>query len=123
MMTRRFVEVTIALALLVGAAPASLASRQSPAAVESLVSRAEVGRPGGQLVMISARDMGVRKRLRDRVQALVAEHLPIIPPASPHVLVGAIRGLGNFRPTVLDHHALWNVDELSWRGGSSGARR
>jgi hypothetical protein len=35
--------------------------------------------------------------------------------ASPNVLVGADKSLGNFRPTVLDHHTLWNVDELFWR--------
>jgi len=72
---------------------------------------------------IAARDVRLRKRLYDRVQELVAQNLPIIPLASPHVLVGATRGLGNFRPTVFDHHALWNVDELFWRGGPAGARR
>jgi peptide/nickel transport system substrate-binding protein len=72
---------------------------------------------------IGARDVRLRKRLYDRVQELVAQNLPIIPVASPHVLVGATRGLGNFRPTVFDHHALWNVDELFWRGGPAGARR
>jgi peptide/nickel transport system substrate-binding protein len=72
---------------------------------------------------IAARDVRLRKRLYDRVQELVAQNLPIIPLASPHVLVGATRGLGNFRPTVFDHHALWNADELFWRGGPPGARR
>ena len=72
---------------------------------------------------VTARDVRLRKRLYDRVQELVARNLPIIPLASPHVLVGATRGLGNFRPTVFDHHALWNVDELFWRGGPPGARR
>jgi peptide/nickel transport system substrate-binding protein len=72
---------------------------------------------------IAARDGRLRKRLYDRVQELVAQNLPIIPLASPHVLVGAARGLGNFRPTVFDHHALWNADELFWRRGPPGARR
>lgn len=58
-----------------------------------------------------------------RVQELIARNLPIIPLVSPHVLVGATKGLGNLRPTVFDHHALWNVDELFWRGGPPGARR
>jgi peptide/nickel transport system substrate-binding protein len=58
---------------------------------------------------------GARKKLYDRVQEIVAEHLPIIPLASPHVLVGAKNGLGNFRPSVLDHNTLWNVEELYWR--------
>jgi peptide/nickel transport system substrate-binding protein len=72
---------------------------------------------------IAARDVRLRKRLYDRVQELVAQNLPIITLASPHVLVGATKGLGNFRPTVFDHHALWNADELFWRGGPPGARR
>jgi peptide/nickel transport system substrate-binding protein len=68
-------------------------------------------------------DAGERKRLYDRVQQLVAEHLPIIPLVSPNVLVGARKGLGNFRPTVLDPHALWNVEELLWRERRLGAPR
>jgi peptide/nickel transport system substrate-binding protein len=60
-------------------------------------------------------DNGERKRLYDRVQALVAENLPLIFLVSPNVLVGAHRSLGNFRPAVLDHHTLWNVEELFWR--------
>jgi peptide/nickel transport system substrate-binding protein len=60
-------------------------------------------------------DSAVRKRLYDRVQELVAENLPMIFLASPNVLVGANRSLGNFRPALLDHHTLWNVDELFWR--------
>lgn len=72
---------------------------------------------------IRTRDAARRKRLYDRVQALVAHHLPIIPLVSPNVLVGATRGLGNFRPTALDHHALWNVEELFWRVSRSGAEQ
>jgi peptide/nickel transport system substrate-binding protein len=56
-----------------------------------------------------------RKRLYDRVQALVAENLPLIFLAGPNVLVGAQKALGNFRPAVLDHQTLWNVEELFWR--------
>ncbi len=59
-----------------------------------------------------------RKRLYDRVQELAAAHLPIVPLASPHVLVGAKTGLANFRPALLDHHTLWNVEELYWTPGS-----
>ena len=70
---------------------------------------------------IKTRDAGRRKRLYDRVQQLVAENLPIISLVSPNVLVGATTGLGNFRPTVLDHPALWNVEELFWRGRRTGA--
>jgi peptide/nickel transport system substrate-binding protein len=60
-------------------------------------------------------DPAERKRLYDRVQALVAEDLPLIPLVSPNVLVGAKAGLGNFRPAILDPQVLWNVDELFWR--------
>jgi peptide/nickel transport system substrate-binding protein len=70
---------------------------------------------------LTTRDVQLRKRLYDRVQELVAENLPIISLVSPSVLVGATKGLGNFRPTILDHHALWNVEELFWRGRPSGA--
>jgi peptide/nickel transport system substrate-binding protein len=67
-------------------------------------------------------DPASRKRLYDRVQEIVAQHLPLIFLVSPNVLVGADRGLGNFRPAILDHHTLWNVEELFWRQKrSSGA--
>ncbi len=56
-----------------------------------------------------------RKRLFDRVQELIREHLPIICLVSPNVLVGADARLGNFRPAVLPPHVLWNADELFWR--------
>jgi peptide/nickel transport system substrate-binding protein len=69
---------------------------------------------------LTTRDVVLRKRLYDRVQALVAQNLPIISLVSPSVLVGATRGLGNFRPTVLDHHALSNVEELFWRRRPGG---
>jgi peptide/nickel transport system substrate-binding protein len=57
-----------------------------------------------------------RKRLYDRVQALAAEHLPLIPLVSPNVLVGGKAGLGNLRPAILEHSVLWNADEIFWRG-------
>jgi peptide/nickel transport system substrate-binding protein len=60
-------------------------------------------------------DAGARKRLYDRVQELIAQNLPMIFLASPNVLVGANKALGNFRPAVLDHRTLWNVEELFWR--------
>jgi len=70
---------------------------------------------------LTTRDAQLRKRIYDRVQELVAQNLPLISLVSPSVLVGATKGLGNFRPTVLDHHALWNVEELFWRRRPSGA--
>ena len=56
-----------------------------------------------------------RKKLYDRVQQIVAEQLPVICLASPHVLVAASASLGNFSPAVLEHYTLWNVDQLFWR--------
>jgi hypothetical protein len=56
------------------------------------------------------------------VQELVAENLPVIPLVSPNLLVGAKEGLGNFRPAILDHHVLWNADELYWRPSATARR-
>jgi peptide/nickel transport system substrate-binding protein len=70
---------------------------------------------------LAVRDIQLRKRLYDRVQELVAQNLPIITLVSPSVLAGARKGLGNLRPTIFDHHALWNVEELFWRGRPPGA--
>ena len=64
-----------------------------------------------------------RKRLYDRVQAILAEQVPLVFLVSPNVLVGAREGLGNFRPAVLDHPTLWNLDEIFWRdAGRRGPR-
>ena len=62
-----------------------------------------------------ALDPTARKGLYDRVQVLVAEHLPLIPLVSPNLLVGAKVGLANLRPAILDPYVLWNADELFWR--------
>ena len=56
-----------------------------------------------------------RKKLYDRVQEIVAEQLPMVFLASPHILVGAQRNLGNFRPAILENYVLWNADELFWK--------
>jgi peptide/nickel transport system substrate-binding protein len=64
-----------------------------------------------QLVTLDPAD---RKRQFDRVQELLVENLPLIPLVSPNILVGSKIGLGNFRPAILDHYVLWNVDELYW---------
>ena len=64
--------------------------------------------------MISNRQ-GERKQLYDRVQELVAGHVPIICLVSPNILVGADSRIGNFRPSILPPYTLWNADELFWR--------
>ncbi len=61
-------------------------------------------------------DQAERKRLYDRVQRLVVEHLPIVPLLSPHALIAVDGRLGNLRPSVVEHPVLWNVDELYLRG-------
>lgn len=55
-----------------------------------------------------------RKKLYDRVQEIIAEQLPLICVASPNILVGSKTGLGNFRPAILDHYTLHNVEEFFW---------
>ena len=59
-----------------------------------------------------------RKRMFDRVQELIMEQLPLIPLVSPRILVGARKGLGNFRPALMDHYVLWNIEELYWQAGA-----
>jgi len=65
-----------------------------------------------QLVTLS---YAARKKQYDRVQEIIARQLPFIPLASPHLLVAAKEDLGNFRPAILEHYTLWNVEELFWR--------
>ena len=64
---------------------------------------------GQQLVTLNYQR---RKRIYDRVQQLVAEHLPLICLASPNLLVGAQNKVGNFQPAILESYTLWNADEL-----------
>ncbi len=67
------------------------------------------------LTQLASLKVAERKRLYDRVQQILAEQLPIICIASPNILVGAKTMLGNFKPSILDHYTLSNVDELYWR--------
>lgn len=60
-------------------------------------------------------DYSRRKAVYDRVQQIVSRQLPIIPLVSPHVLAAARGRVGNFQPAVLDHHTLWNVEQLFFR--------
>ncbi len=64
-----------------------------------------------------------RKALFDSVQEVMADQLPIIFLASPHVLVGSQLDLGNFQPAVLDHPTLWNVEQLFRSGERSRVER
>lgn len=64
-------------------------------------------------------DYQKRRKIYDRVQQIIAEHLPFIGLVSPHVLVGASQDLGNFHPSVLEHYTLWN-SEFLFRGAPAG---
>jgi peptide/nickel transport system substrate-binding protein len=68
------------------------------------------------------RSYGERKRMFDRVQAIVAENLPIVPLVSPNLLVGAKVDLANFQPALIEPYTLWNIDQLFWRS-AAGARQ
>jgi peptide/nickel transport system substrate-binding protein len=63
-----------------------------------------------------------RKRLYDRVQAIVSEQLPFVFLVAPHILVAARADLGNFKPAVLDHYTLWNVDQLYFKPPANDRR-
>jgi peptide/nickel transport system substrate-binding protein len=65
---------------------------------------------------LSERTFVERKRRFDRVQELLAENLPFIFLVSPHVLAGAKEALQNFQPATMDPAALWNIEDLYWRG-------
>ena len=68
------------------------------------------------------RDYAKPTQLFDRVQELLMENLPLIPFVSPHILVGAKKQLRDFRPALLDHYELWNIEEFSRQGTSPGNR-
>jgi peptide/nickel transport system substrate-binding protein len=61
-----------------------------------------------------------RKKLFDRVQEIAMENLPVIPLVSPHLLVGAKKILGNFRPAIMEPYILWNIEELFWHRPKPG---
>jgi len=72
---------------------------------------------------LTATGAAQRKKLYDRVQEILAERQPMIFLASPDILVGAKKSIGNFHPAVLEPYVLWNVDQLYQRNGAENARR
>ncbi len=70
---------------------------------------------------MSEMDARRRKKLFDRAQALLAEHMPLICTVSPDILAAAKAGLENFSPAVIPPYTLWNVERLYWAPGSGGA--
>jgi peptide/nickel transport system substrate-binding protein len=72
---------------------------------------------------LTATTIAQRKKLYDRVQEILAERQPMIFLASPDILVGAKKSIGNFHPAVLEPYVLWNVEQLYQRNGAENARR
>ena len=64
-----------------------------------------------------------RKKLYDRLQEILAEEQPMIFLASPDILVGAKKVVGNFHPAVLEPYVLWNVEQLYLKNGAENATR
>ena len=64
-----------------------------------------------------------RKKLYDRAQELLWEYQPMIFLASPDILTGAKKSVGNFRPAVLEPYVLWNVDQLYLKNNAVNASR
>jgi peptide/nickel transport system substrate-binding protein len=72
---------------------------------------------------LTATSYGQRKKLYDRVQEILAANQPMIFLASPDILVGAKKIIGNFHPAVLEPYVLWNVEQLYRRTGEENARK
>jgi peptide/nickel transport system substrate-binding protein len=72
---------------------------------------------------LTATTSAQRKKLYDQVQEILVEHQPMIFLASPDILVGAKKNIGNFHPAVLEPYVLWNVEQLYLRNGAENARR
>jgi len=70
-----------------------------------------------------ARSFEQRKKLYDRAQQILWEHQPMIFLASPDILTGAKKSVGNFRPAVLEPYVLWNVEQLYLKNDAVNATR
>jgi peptide/nickel transport system substrate-binding protein len=71
---------------------------------------------------IVTRNYAERKRLFDRVQAIVVENQPLVPLVSPDLLAGAKKDLANFHPALIEPYTLWNIEQLYWRTAAGGRR-
>jgi peptide/nickel transport system substrate-binding protein len=71
---------------------------------------ADIDRLMTQQMFTSKKD--VRKQLYSEVQQIEIDELPLIFLNTPNVLVAARATIGNFQPTILDPHTLWNSDQL-----------
>ncbi len=70
-----------------------------------------------------ARTFEQRKKLYDRAQELLWEYQPMIFLASPDILTGARKSVGNFHPAVLEPYVLWNVEQLYQKNEAVNASR
>jgi peptide/nickel transport system substrate-binding protein len=70
-----------------------------------------------------ATNVAQRKKLYDRVQEILAERQPMIFLATPDILVGAKRSIGNFHPAIIEPYVLWNVEQMYQRKSAENARR
>jgi len=68
-----------------------------------------------QLVQLKYKE---RKHLYDQVQEIIAANVPYVFIATPNILVGAKKKIGNFKPAILDPNTLWNVEQLYFLPGS-----
>jgi peptide/nickel transport system substrate-binding protein len=59
-----------------------------------------------------------RKQLYDRVQRLIADNLPIICIASPHILAAANARVRGLAPAGLRPYMLWNAEMLYFEQGA-----
>jgi peptide/nickel transport system substrate-binding protein len=62
-----------------------------------------------------ARTFEQRKNLYDRAQEILWDYQPMIFLASPDILTGARKTVGNFHPAVLEPYVLWNVEQIYLR--------
>ena len=70
-----------------------------------------------------ARTFEQRKKLYDRAQEVLWDYQPMIFLASPDILTGARKTVGNFHPAVLEPYVLWNVEQLYLRNDAVNATR
>ncbi|HEV2197465.1 MAG TPA: ABC transporter substrate-binding protein [Candidatus Acidoferrum sp.] len=70
-----------------------------------------------------ARTFEQRKKLYDRAQEILWDYQPMIFLASPDILTGARKTVGNFHPAVLEPYVLWNVEQLYLKNDAVNANR
>ena len=64
-----------------------------------------------------------RKKLYDRAQEILWEYQPMIFLASPDILAGAKKSVGNFQPALLEPSVLWNAERLYLKNDAVNATR